>query len=364
MGDSSRDRMDMIAASIAGDPRITLDDCEIKREGVSYTIDTVKNIIARYIPDGKPGLIIGDDLAKDFPQWRNFDEIAALTDIIIARRIHSEDQTWSFPCRQIKNEVMEISSAQVRDRIAAGKGWRYLVPAAARTIIEDRRLYGLPVPAKTRTAAVPKKNGSDGTPLTQDLIIRVENAARESLNPGRFLHSRNTALLAWDLCRRFGLDPRSGYLAGIAHDMGKPLDGKTLRHLVKKAGWEISPLERKKPGLLHGKAAAVLLKENFGVHNEEVLEAIAWHTGGCPGMGPLTKIIYIADKVEVSRERIDGFLRKPCFQAGNETLDELFAHVFNEVVAWLRSKEYDLPVETLRLIDKMQEKKVFETKQG
>ncbi|MDR0876816.1 MAG: nicotinate-nicotinamide nucleotide adenylyltransferase, partial [Treponema sp.] len=49
MGGNSRDRLDMIAASIAGDPRLTFDDCEIKREGVSYTIDTVRDIIARYL---------------------------------------------------------------------------------------------------------------------------------------------------------------------------------------------------------------------------------------------------------------------------------------------------------------------------
>jgi nicotinate-nucleotide adenylyltransferase len=358
MGDSSRDRLDMIAASIAGDPHLTLEDCEVRREGVSYTIDTVKDIIARYIPEGKPGLILGDDLAKDFPKWRNFDELIELADIIIARRIHSEEQSWPFPCRQIKNEVMELSSAQVRERIAAGKGWRYLVPAAARTIIEDRRLYGLLSPAGIEAAG----NAKSG--LTRDLIIRVENAVRESLSPSRFLHSRNTALLAWDLCRRFGLDPELGYLAGIAHDMAKPLDGKAVLHLAKSGAWEISDLERSKPSLLHGKAAAVLLRKRFDIHNEDVLEAVAWHTGGRPGMGSLTKIIYIADKIEVSREQVDSAIRKACFTAdGGKTgetcvsLDQLFSLVMKSTVEWLRSENLKLSDETLCLIDKIQEKK-------
>ena len=142
MEDSARDRLEMIAASIAGDPRLTVDACEIRRGGVSYTVDTIADIIRRYAPDGKPGLIIGDDLAADFPQWHKSDEILAMADIIIARRTHAgaEPATASppYPCTQITNDVMEVSSAMIREKIAAGGAWRYLVPSAARSIIEER----------------------------------------------------------------------------------------------------------------------------------------------------------------------------------------------------------------------------------
>ena len=69
-GASPQDRMDMLAASIAGDPRLTIDDCEIRRQGVSFTIDTLTDIIARYKPEGKIGLILGDDLVSAFDKWR------------------------------------------------------------------------------------------------------------------------------------------------------------------------------------------------------------------------------------------------------------------------------------------------------
>jgi len=349
MEDNARNRLEMAAASIAGDPRLTIDDCEIRRGGVSYTVDTISDIIRRYAPDGKPGLIIGDDLAADFPRWNKSDEILAIADIIIARRLHSGKLNIPYPCTQITNSVMEISSGMVREKIAADAAWRYLVPAAARTIIESRGLYGL----SPRPVEIPD----------QSLIIRVEEAARESLSLERFLHSRNTALMAWDLCRRFSarresalrpaykLNPELGYLAGIAHDLGKQLGEKELIKLAKSDGRGFSRLEKEKPSLLHGRASAVLLRERFNVNNEDVLEAAALHTLGGKDMGPLAKVVYIADKMEVSREKIDPAVRKLAYT--EDDLDRIFVTVLEQTVSWLRAKKLKLSQESLALLEKM-----------
>jgi nicotinate-nucleotide adenylyltransferase len=347
MEDNARNRLEMTAASIAGDPRLTVDDCEIRRGGVSYTVDTIADIIRRYAPDEKPGLIIGDDLAADFPQWHKSDDILAMADIIIARRLHSGALNVPYPCTQITNNVIEISSGMVREKIAANAAWRYLVPAAARTIIESRGLYGLtPRPAESPA---------------QSLIIRVEEAAREGLSLERFLHSRNTALMAWDLCRRlsashpeYKLDPELGYLAGIAHDLGKQLSDKELIKLAKRDGAAsrtISRLEKGKPSLLHGRASAVLLRERFNVNNEDVLEAAALHTLGGKNMGPLAKVVYIADKMEVSREKIDPAVRKRAYT--EDDLDGIFVMALEQTASWLRAKKITMSEESLRLLEKM-----------
>jgi nicotinate-nucleotide adenylyltransferase len=350
MEDSARDRLEMIAASIVGDPRLTVDPCEIRRGGISYTVDTVADIIRRYAPDGKPGLIIGDDLTTDFPQWHRSEEILAMADIIIARRTHADADPAAvpYPCTQITNDVMEVSSAMIREKIAAGGAWRYLVPHAVRSIIEEREMYGLAV----------TNNGEESHSVqTQSLIFRVEEAVRESNSLERFLHSRNTALMSWDLCRRLSnqsglsLDPQLGYLAGIAHDMAKTLGEKELLRLAKSDGGRISRLEKEKPSLLHGRASAVLLKERFNVHNEAVLEAIAVHTIGSKNMGPLAKVVYIADKMEVSREKVDPAIRKLVFNSGN--LDRIFVVALDQTVSWLRAKKLKLSEETLNLLEKM-----------
>ena len=339
MESTAHDRLEMIAASIAGDPHLTVDDCEIKRGGISYTVDTIKDIINRYVPVGKPGLIIGNDLAADFLKWHKSGEILELADIIIARRVHSDMPDLSFPVTKISNDIMDISSGMIRSRIASGKAWRYLVPSAARAVIEERKLYNF------------VSRPEDADESRQHIILRIEKAARKELNAERFIHSRNTALLAWDLCKRFNVDPSLGYLAGVAHDLGKQLKDHALLSLAETDGRGISKLEMKKPALLHGRAAAVLLRQRFDIHDDDVIEAVALHTEGGEGMCPLAKIIYIADKLEVSRENVDFELREMCYT--EENLDIIFSAVLNHTISWLRSKKIDLAGETLRLLDKM-----------
>ena len=348
------DRLEMIAASIAGDSRLTVDECETERRGVSYTVDTVEDIIRRYQPDGKPGLIIGDDLADDFPRWNRSPDILALADVIIARRVHTGKLNVSYPHTQIMNDVMDISSAGVREKIAAGAAWRYLVPAAAGVIIGDRGLYGFER----------GKEGRWGQSPARSLIVRVEDAARESLSFDRFLHSRNTALLARDMCSRLGplyaekygteaaaaLDPELGYLAGIAHDLGKQLGVSELMRKAESDGKKISRLEKEKPSLLHGRASAVILRERFSVYNEAVLEAAALHTEGGEDMGPLAKVVYIADKMEVSRDIDDAARRLVYF---DNDLDKIFFMVLSRNIARIRAKKQEISEETLRLLKKM-----------
>jgi nicotinate-nucleotide adenylyltransferase len=351
---SPQDRLAMLAASIPGDPRLVIDDCEIKREGVSYTVDTLRDIIRRYRPEGRPALILGDDLARDFPKWKKSDEITGLADIIVARRILSGEGIYPYPNRQLKNEVMEVSSAMVRERIQEGGNWRYLVPGGARLIIEDKGLYrpGL----SSRDSKEPGPDTAGPGRVSRELIVLMEDLVRRRLNPARFLHSRNVAVMTADLCRIFGLDEKAGYLAGVCHDIAKPLTGDEMIGLAEKDGMEISKLERKKPSLLHGRAGAVMLRDRYEIRNREILDAVMYHTICGTGMGPLAKALYIADKIEVSREGVDPALRDfaPYAEDGSPlALDRLFGKILNETVVWLRSKEVDLSEGTLRLLEVM-----------
>ncbi|MDR2476266.1 MAG: nicotinate (nicotinamide) nucleotide adenylyltransferase [Treponema sp.] len=344
MESGAKERLELVAASIAGDPRLIVDDCEIRREGISYTVDTLHDVVGRYCPEGKTGLIIGDDLAANFLRWHDSEAILDMADIIVARRDGSPADTFPFPCIRLDQATLPVSSAMLRRRIAAGKAWRYLMPEGARSIIEKRRLYGFSGPAGDARALT-------GSPAE---IIRIEETVRQELPLDRFLHSRHTAVLAWDLCRRFGMDPAQGYLAGIIHDLGKGLPPGALLKLAKSDGKPVSRLEKKKPGLLHGRAAAVLLRERFGIHSDAIIEAVALHTSGGPDMGPLAKALYIADKIEVSRQKADPALRKLCRDSGD--LDELFGAVLEQTVSWLRAKSYELSVDTYRLLEKMKRK--------
>jgi nicotinate-nucleotide adenylyltransferase len=110
-------------------------------------------------------------------------------------------------------------------------------------------------------------------------------------------------------------------------------------------------MEKEKPSLLHGRASAILLKERFNVNNESVLEAVALHTEGSKNMGPLAKVVYIADKTEVSREKVNPEIRKLAYTGDN--LDRILVKVLEETVSWLRAKKYKPSEETINLLEKM-----------
>jgi nicotinate-nucleotide adenylyltransferase len=366
-----QDRLDMLAAAAPADPRLAIDDCEIRREGVSYTIDTIADIMDRYRPEGRPGLILGDDLAEGFRGWRGCEKIISLADIIIARRLSSKSVFFPFPYKQLDNAILDISSRDIRSRVQAGKSWRYLVPEGARFIIEDRRLYGYKPeqaesskPASRLSAETRKIPASQAKTAAKAEIARIENAVRSLVSPSRFLHSRAVAALAWELCLRFGQEPDRGYLAGIAHDIAKSMGENELKRFAKKDGKPVSALERKKPSLLHSRAGAVLLRECFGVADEEVLAAVRDHTVGSPSMGPLGKIVYIADKIEPTRKNgqmyrdgADQGGGKGLRENGNrESLDSLFAAVLKDTVADLRSRKLDLSEDTKGLLETMEKK--------
>ena len=353
-GASPRDRMEMLAASIPGDPRLTIDDCELNREGLSYTIDTIKDIIDRYAPEGKPGLIMGDDLISAFDRWRCPGEIADLADIIVARRLPPGAESggsagnFPYPHKTLDNEIVSVASQQIREKIGNGGAWRYYVPSGARHIIEDRGLYGFQG-SRDYLAA----RGDTDEKCLFGKIVDIENGVRASLSIEKFMHSRNTALLAWDLCGRFGLDRQKGYLAGIAHDMCKPLGHDVLMRLAREDGKSISVLEQKKPGLLHARAAAVLIQKKYGVCDKDILEAIRYHTTGVRDMGSIAKVVYIADKIEISRVGVDPALRD---MGRNSDLDTLFSAALNNTVTYLKSRRLDISYSTRSLLAAMHER--------
>jgi len=136
-------RMEMLRLALDADESLAMDACEIERGGVSYTIDTLRDVASRYPLEGRPGLILGDDLIPGFPTWRRPEELAEAADLICAHRSCREELPLPFPHRYAHNSIVEISSSQVRERIAAGGAWRRLVPQPVFRFIVERGLYGL-----------------------------------------------------------------------------------------------------------------------------------------------------------------------------------------------------------------------------
>ena len=140
----------------------------------------------------------------------------------------------------------------------------------------------------------------------------------------RYEHSVRVAQMIARMCRQYGLDARKGYLAGIGHDMCKDCSAEEMINLASHDGNPISDFERKKPALLHGRAAAVMLREYFKVYDPEIIEAVANHTSGIIGMCDLTKCLFLADKIEPGRPQSTDEYRDKLLSM---TLDEMLYSV-------------------------------------
>jgi predicted HD superfamily hydrolase involved in NAD metabolism len=158
-------------------------------------------------------------------------------------------------------------------------------------------------------------------------IRRIKKYSRENLSKKRYRHSLSCAAYAARLSRRFGIDRKKSYLAAIAHDIARELPHARMIKMAKADGGKLKKLEIKKPVLVHGRAAALLLKENFNIDDIEILDAVRYHTLGTEEMGPVLKIVFISDYLEPGRKFIEPWFRKKVeAMAIDEMIDEIKQH--------------------------------------
>lgn len=136
-------RTAMLHKAIKGNPYFHILDLEIKRRKVSYTIETVREIIAKN-PEDSLYLIMGTDQAQEFWEWREPESLLSMLQFIIITRPGYERGNIDERLRK-KTEFFEmnlnISSTMVRDRIRNNKSIRYLVPEDVRRYIIEKGLY-------------------------------------------------------------------------------------------------------------------------------------------------------------------------------------------------------------------------------
>jgi nicotinate-nucleotide adenylyltransferase len=136
------DRLAMVERLVAGDPRFAADPIEIGRGGLSFTVDTLRALHERWKADASLALILllGADAAATLPQWREPAEVASLAEIVVLSRVGG-DEAAGTTGRAIATRRVDVSSTEIRARVAAGKSIRGLVPEPVAAYIEGRRLY-------------------------------------------------------------------------------------------------------------------------------------------------------------------------------------------------------------------------------
>ncbi len=129
-------RCEMLAAAIAGEPRFEMDTCEVEREGVSFAVDTVRRMIERH-PATDFFYFIGEDNLAALHTWKEIEELRRLAPFVVLARGGTPANT-EFP---VVTRHIDISSTDIRKRIAAGLPVRYLLPDTTCEIIQRLGLY-------------------------------------------------------------------------------------------------------------------------------------------------------------------------------------------------------------------------------
>lgn len=137
--------------------------------------------------------------------------------------------------------------------------------------------------------------------MRQLKIEKIKKKLRHHLDKDRYEHTLGVMYTAAALAMVYRTDVNKALLAGLLHDCAKCIPGEKKVRLCEKYGLSVNQAEKKNSGLLHSKLGAYLAKAKYGVEDQEILDAICYHTTGRPQMTLLDKIIYIADYIEPNR---------------------------------------------------------------
>jgi len=283
-------------------------DLELRREGKSFTSDTLEAIHRQY-PDAELWLLMGTDMFLTLQAWHKPGRIFELAGVAAFGRTEEDTEELfsvqreylyrTYPHARIFTMtipgVVDISSTELRDRLAKGEGGHLLAPAVYGYILREG-LYGTDADLKH-------------LPLRQ-----LRPVALSYLKGKRVPHVLGTEQEAIRLAQRYGADVQKARVAALLHDCTKKLEMDEQMALCRHYDIPLNELEQKALKLLHSKTGAEIARDVFGV-DEEIYRAIYWHTTGRAGMTLLEKILYLADYIEPTRD-FDGVdeLRRACYE--------------------------------------------------
>ena len=302
-----QERYEMTCLAVAGEARMTVSREEIDREGVIYTVDTLRTLHAR-MPDAQFVYLIGADTLLLLPTWRSIETVITLCGFLVCMRPGEDDakareaaSLWRARGAQVafmNAARMDISSTDIRRRLREGLPVKGMLDARVERYIRERGLYGT--------------QETDGTVGMKREKIMYK--LKKELDAQRYTHTLGVEETARQMALLFGEDPQKAALAGLLHDCAKCM---TLTQMVKAAkGVPLDPVMKESKALMHAVAGMCVAKNVYGVDDPDVLGAIRWHTTGHAGMTRLEKIIYLADMIEPSRKPYPGLeeIRALCWK--------------------------------------------------
>jgi predicted HD superfamily hydrolase involved in NAD metabolism len=271
------------AAGLAERPEVSISSFENGFRRVVYTFETLEYFRKRH-PGAPLYFLMGSDCLAGSKKWKRWRGILKQATLLVGMRPGREIISRpEVPFARLRGGFPRAASSYLRSALFLG----YKPPEVSGPVLEVIEKKGLYLSCERRL---------------------LENI----LSPGRLGHSLEVARLAFELAPGEGISPQKAALAGLLHDCARELPEAALLAARKElAGFlpaKISgavlynEMAAKAPVLLHAWAGAGLARWKFGVKDRKILEAIALHATGAPGMGPLARLIYVCDLAARGRD--------------------------------------------------------------
>ncbi len=183
--------------------------------------------------------------------------------------------------------------------------------------------------------------------MEQQDTANIRKEMEAVLSAKRYAHTLGVAYTAAALAMAHGESMDNAMTAGLLHDCAKSMHGSELVAICEKAHLNVTAVERSNPtALLHAKAGAYLAEHKYGVTDNDILNAIRYHTTGRPDMSRLEKILYIADYIEPNRKQLAELemIRRIAFQDLDWTMEKILANT----LAYLRTTDGQLDDMTIK----------------
>ena len=333
---SGEDRLAMLQLATEHTPGFAVSSYELDAEGVSYTYLTLRALQKEYGEDARLYFITGTDAFLKIELWMMAEELLTNYGFLIGTRPgYREDELAECIARvrekfntevvNINNTKYDISSTQIREKIRSGESAERLLPENVEAYIRARGLY------------------EDGSLDCAHWKTVIEPFIKEHLKSKRLKHTYGVAAEAKKLAERYGEDPDKAELAGLCHDMMRNISPEESAELVKRYGLPEKLADN--PNLAHGKIAAKVLADIYGMQDEDLLNAVRYHTTGRKGMSRLEKILYLADAIEPGRDYPQvGALR----EAAEEDLDKACILCMERSMEYVRSTGASVDPDTIK----------------
>lgn len=172
----------------------------------------------------------------------------------------------------------------------------------------------------------------------------LEDEVSKRLKKSRFRHTMGVAHTSACLAMKHGCDMDKAYTAGLLHDIAKNLSDDEMLKAAKRFKLKLSAFEKTHPYIIHGPVGSVIAREEFGIEDEDILNAIKGHTTGRAAMSLLEKIVFIADYMEAGRDTADNLdtIRPLAF----EDIDKCMIKILRDTLSYLEASGSDIDDKT------------------